>query len=250
MLINISKNTFVSKLIGLLLLIVFCWSGLYLFQYALDEYQIYRLEKELDQEKKEVISEVTGELDAGELKELHSGSVGWITIEGTAIDYPFLQAEDNNYYLDHDCNNHSSVQGSIFLDYRIKKNIEDKHIILYGHNMKDGTMFHDLNMYKEESFLKDHKYVNIYDPDNYTKWEIFSTYSTDPGFDYLQTKFESDEEYLSFINQLVSKSDFSYKGKPFSEKERLLTLSTCSVDLDGGRRVVHARLIDKKTFAQ
>ena len=60
------SRTFVSKLIGLLLLIVFCWSGLYLFQYALDEYQIYRLEKELDQEKKEVISEVTGELDAGE----------------------------------------------------------------------------------------------------------------------------------------------------------------------------------------
>ena len=244
------SRTFVSKVIGLLLLIIFCWSGLYLFQYGVDEYQIYELEQELDEEKKEVISEETGELDAGELKELHSGSVGWITIEGTAIDYPFLQAEDNSYYLDHDCNNHSSVQGSIFLDYRIKKDIEDKHIILYGHNMKDGTMFHDLNMYKEESFLKEHKYVNIYDPDNYTIWEIFSTYSTDPGFDYLQTKFESDEEYLSFINQLVSKSDFSYKGKPFSAKERLLTLSTCSMDLDGGRRVVHARLKDKKTFVQ
>lgn len=246
------KRTFVSKLIGLALLIVFCWSGVYLTQYALDEYQMYKLEKQLDLDKQEAmsLSEKTGKIDFTKLKEKNAETGGWITIDGTAIDYPVVQAGDNSYYLNHDFNNNQSIQGSIFMDYRNQMDIEDQHTILYGHNMKNGTMFHDLNKYKEESFLNEHTYVTYYGQRGYYKWEIFSTYNTDPTSDYLQTEFDSGEQYVSFINQLVSQSDFAYNGEPFSEEDQILTLSTCSEGVKNGRRVVHARLIEEIAYEE
>ena len=244
------SRTIMSKLIGLGLLIVFCWSGIYLFQYAMDEYQMYKLEKKLDQDRHKVISEDTGNADFTKLVELNDQSVGWITIDGTAIDYPVVQGDDNSYYLTHDYNNSSSIQGSIFMDYRNLEGFADNHIILYGHNMKNGTMFHDLNKYKDENFLSEHRYINFYGKTDYYKWEVFSTYNTDPRFNYIQTEFGTSEQYLAFINQLRSRSDFSYKGEPLSDKDKVLTLSTCSQGLKDGRRVVHARLIEERAYVE
>lgn len=244
------SQAIMSKLIGLGLLIVFCWSGIYLFQYALDEYQMYKLEKQLEQDKHKFISEETGNADFTKLVELNDLSIGWITIDGTAIDYPVVQGDDNSYYLTHDYNNSPSIQGSIFMDYRNQEDFADNHIILYGHNMKNGTMFHDLNKYKDENYLYEHRYINLYGKTGYYKWEVFSTYNTDPRFNYIQTEFGTSEQYLSFINQLRSESDFSYKGEPLSDKDKVLTLSTCSQGLKDGRRVVHARLIEERACAE
>ena len=244
-----SGRRFRSRLIGLALMLAFCWSGYYLFDYAMDEYQMYKLEKQLAQDKHMVISDSKGSIDLTKLSNMNDQSVGWITIAGTAIDYPVVQADNNSYYLTHDFNNDPSIQGSIFMDYRNESNMENAHTIMYGHNMKNGTMFHDLNNYQKEGYLNDHSYIDYYGPNAFYRWEIFSTYSTDVSFDYLQTGFGTGEEYISFINQLKSRSDFSYSGKPFSEEERILTLSTCSKDLKDGRRVVHARLIEEIAYA-
>ena len=148
------SRTIMSKLIGLGLLIVFCWSGIYLFQYAMDEYQMYKLEKKLDQDKHKVISEETGNADFTKLVELNDQSVGWITIDGTAIDYPVVQGDDNSYYLTHDFNNSSSIQGSIFMDYRNQPDFSDWNNIVYGHNMDNGSMFGALVKYRKQAFYE------------------------------------------------------------------------------------------------
>ncbi len=245
------SRTFLSKLVGIGLLIVFCWSGGYLFLYAKDEYQMHRLEKQLDIDKQEAIAiSEPGKFNFSKLKDKNEDTIGWINIGDTAIDYPVVQAEDNRYYLNHDYQNNRSVQGSIFMDYRNQEDIKDNHIIFYGHNMKNGTMFHDLNKYKDENFLNEHRYINFYGETGYYKWEVFSTYNTDPSFNYIQTEFGSSEQYLSFINQLRSRSDFSYMGEQLSAKDKVLTLSTCSQGLKDGRRVVHARLIEERAYAE
>lgn len=232
----------ISQLLFFCLLIVFCISGYYLFQYGKEEFQVYELEEHLEEEKQSLIE---GENDFTKLLKENPDTVGWIMIPGTEIDYPVVQTDDDSYYLTHDYNKAESGHGSIFMDYRNSANVSDKHTILYGHNMRDGTMFHDLNEYKNLDFLSKHRYIEYRNLNGIYRWEIFSTYSTNVDFDYLQTEFVSNDVFLSFINNLLTHSQFDSYEMDLKEEDRILTLSTCCNDIENGRRVVHARLIEE-----
>lgn len=232
----------ISQLLFFCLLIVFCISGYYLFQYGKEEFQAYELEEHLEEEKQSLIE---GENDFTKLLKENPDTVGWIMIPGTEIDYPVVQTDDDSYYLTHDYNKAESGHGSIFMDYRNSANVSDKHTILYGHNMRDGTMFHDLNEYKNLDFLSKHRYIEYRNLNGIYRWEIFSTYSTNVDFDYLQTEFVSNDVFLSFINNLLTHSQFDSYEMDLKEEDRILTLSTCCNDIENGRRVVHARLIEE-----
>lgn len=233
---------FLSKLLFFILLIIFCISGTLLFQYARDEYQYRQLEQQIEEER---ITLAESQFDFSNLIGTNDDIIGWIVIEGTSIDYPVVQGEDNSYYLTHDINQVQSKQGSIFMDYRNSSDLSDNHSIIYGHNMKSGAMFHDLNKYSDQDFFKNHSIIDFYSLDGLFKWEIFSTYITDTDFNYLQTAFDSNEVYLSFINNLLSKSQYQSDVTKLTESDKVLTLSTCSDGTEDSRRVVHARLIEE-----
>ena len=241
---------FFSGFIFLIILIVFIGSGFLFFQNVEDEYQYHQMQEQIEEEKQILVEEEYEFKELIEDNEINDDTIGWITIEGTSIDYPIVQASDNSYYLTHDCNGNKSKYGSIFMDYHNAADFSDKHTILYGHNMKNGSMFHDLNDYSSHVYLDEHTYIKVYSQGVYRKWAIFSTYSTEPDFNYLQTAFDSPEEYSIFLNSLLSHSEVSNEKVQVTAEDKILTLSTCSDDLENGRRVVHAKLVEEVIDAE
>lgn len=166
----------------------------------------------------------------------------WIKINNTNIDYPVVQGDDNQFYLNHDFYKNPLSSGSIFMDYR--NDFEnDKCIILYGHHMKNKTMFGDLVKFKTESFFKENNLIEIeYKGETYT-YEVFSVYVADlNNEDYLKVNFDSDDEFKDYLNYITEKS--MYKSNTSIDiYDKVLTLYTCSYEFEDARTIVHAKLI-------
>ncbi|MGX4601699.1 class B sortase [Faecalimicrobium sp. JNUCC 81] len=178
-----------------------------------------------------------------DLSDINKDYRGWITIKNTNIDYPIVQSEDNSYYLNKDINKNYLPSGSIFLDFR-NQMFNDKNTVIYGHYMKNQTMFGQLKNYKKEDFFNENKVISISTPngDN-LQYEIFSVYVTNSKDDYIKTMFEDDLEYEGFINDIINKSIFK-SNTNITTKDKILTLSTCSYEFENARMVVHAKLLN------
>ncbi|RKP58071.1 SrtB family sortase [Cohnella endophytica] len=179
------------------------------------------------------------------LLEINADVIGWLQIADTAIDYPVVQSEDNEYYLTKDLDRKNNVNGSIFMDYRNDIDMRQKHWILYGHNMKNKTMFMPLLHYESRWFFENHSTIEFDTLYDNLKWQVFSAYFTNASDDYLQTEFDSDEQYEAFLLSLQKKS-LHKTDMTLSATDTILTLSTCSNTHDDARFVVHARLISAK----
>ncbi len=180
------------------------------------------------------------------LLEINPDIVGWIEVEETNINYPILQADNNDYYLNRNYLKEESRAGSIFLDYRNDVEESNKNSVIYGHRMKDGSMFGQLKKYLNEDFFYNHSTI-LYDTlyESY-ELEVFSAYKTTTDFYYIQTDFTNDEEFEQFLSSIQEKSIHKYTGT-IGVEDTIVTLSTCDYGLnqDTGRLVVHAKLIDK-----
>lgn len=178
------------------------------------------------------------------LLELNEDVAGWVQIEGTAINYPVLQAEDNEYYLTRGLDQSENKNGSVFMDYRNEISTKEKHMILYGHNMKNKTMFADLLNYESQWYLEQHPEIQFETIYYSGTWEIFSAYFTDTSDPYLETEFAgtSEEEFASFVTYLKNKSMHN-TAVTVEADDTILTLSTCSAEPGEQRFVVHAKFI-------
>lgn len=165
----------------------------------------------------------------------------WLKINNTNIDYPVVQGKDNDFYLKHDFFKSKSASGSIFLDYRV--NNESKNTVIYGHNMKNGSMFADIKLFKDEKFFNENKFITIEKNNKQYIYEIFSVYYIDgKNVDYLQCNFNSDKEFDDFIHRIKERSLF--KSNKELNSNDIITLSTCSYEGKNFRTAVHAQLID------
>ncbi|MBU9711724.1 class B sortase [Evansella tamaricis] len=176
------------------------------------------------------------------LIERNTDTVGWISVPNTDIDYPVVKTDNNHFYLEHDFDKEPSRAGSIFMDYRNDGDTSDRHTIIYGHNMRDGTMFQQLAYYKEEDFFHDNLTITFHSLYDETEWEIFSAYVTTTDFYYIVTSFRSNRDYMDFLHELMGKSAFSTDVE-LTEHDQILTLSTCTYEFNDARYVVHARKI-------
>ena len=170
---------------------------------------------------------------------------GWIKIDNTNINYPILQGQDNEEYLYKDINNEYIVSGSIFMNY-LNNGFDDQNTVLFGHNMKNGTMFANLKKYKEEDFFYNNNYIEIeLSNGQYLKYKVFSVYITDINDNYTKTSFEDKDEYKEFLERIKNKS--IYKSDiSVNENDKIITLSTCSYEFDDARLVVTGKLIYKE----
>ena len=170
---------------------------------------------------------------------------GWIKIDNTNINYPILQGQDNEEYLYKDINNEYIVSGSIFMNY-LNNGFDDQNTVLFGHNMKNGTMFANLKKYKEEDFFYNNNDIEIeLSNGQYLKYKVFSVYITDINNNYTKTSFEDKDEYKEFLERIKNKS--IYKSDiSVNENDKIITLSTCSYEFDDARLVVTGKLIDKE----
>lgn len=163
--------------------------------------------------------------------------VGWLTVDNTDIDYPLVQGEDNDYYLKHSLNNKESSGGWIFVDSRNTMDDWDKNTIIYGHNMRNGSMFGTL---KRIINSKIDAPIYIYTEKHKYRWKIISVYNIPETTDYLETSFASDEAFADFVKMIVGRSKFNYNTEVAYE-DYLLTLSTCYTHYT--RTVIHCKLI-------
>ncbi len=174
------------------------------------------------------------------LNEINSDIVAWIKIDKTNIDYPIVQKNDNNYYLTKNFYNKKDRTGAIFLDYKNKKDFTDLNTVIYGHNIKRGTMFADLLDIYNGTMGKDIE-INIYTPTKNMKYKVFSSYCNEPEKYGINTSITLNS-YKEFKEQIIKKSKIDFE-QSVEIQSRILTLSTC--DRTGKKRVlVHAQLMN------
>lgn len=180
-------------------------------------------------------------IDLEGLRAQNEDVVGWIEIPDTEISYPLMQGDDDQYYLKHTFSGNKNSAGSIFIETLNKPDLTELHTIIYGHNMKNGSMFGSLKEYRNASYLLDHPMVYIDLEDGTHVYEIFSCYETAANSDTYTIGFarEPDQQYERFVAMIKDRSLYD-TGVEVSKENRVITLSTCTKS--GEKRfVVHAK---------
>lgn len=174
-----------------------------------------------------------------ELKSINSDYKMWIQIENTNINYPVVQSSDNDYYLKHNFRKESNISGTVFVESA--NDIDnDKNIILYGHNMRNGTMFNNITNYKEESFFNEDNKISIIMNNTLYEYEVFSVYVKNVSEVNLAIGFASEDEFINYAYNEAEESLYK-KDVDFSAEDNLITLVTCSYEFTDARTIVVAR---------
>ena len=183
-------------------------------------------------------------VDFNGLKRTNPDVVGWLKVNGTNINYPFVQSSDNDYYLTHSFNKSYNGAGWVFLDYR-NNGTNNKHTIIYAHGRSNKTMFGTLKNVLNNGWLNNtNNYViKISTETENSLWQVFSVYRIPTTSDYLQTNFNDDIEYQNFLDMIKDRSVHNFDTNVAST-DNILTLSTCYNNSD--KMVVHAKLIKKE----
>ena len=167
---------------------------------------------------------------------------GWIKIDNTNINYPIVQGKDNSFYLDKDINKNYLSSGSIFMNY-LNHGFNDENTVLFGHHMRNKTMFAQLKKYKEkEFFYGDNDIVIEVENDKVLKYKVFSAYVTDSKDNYIKTNFDDKDQYKEFLEDIKNKSQYK-SDIDVNENDKIITLSTCFYEFNDARMVVHGKLL-------
>lgn len=186
------------------------------------------------------------DVDFNKLKQTNNSTVGWIQINGTNINYPFVQATDNKYYLNRSFDKTYNSAGWVFLDYRNNINNLDKNNIIYAHGRFDNTMFGSLKNILLSGWANNpnNYIVKLSTESHNTMWQVFSVYRIPTTSDYLKVNFKDNNEFLRFANMLLNRSNHNF-NTTINENDKIITLSTCH---DNNEKVVlHAKLIKIET---
>lgn len=186
------------------------------------------------------------DVDIDSLIKQNSDTVGWININNTNINYPFVQAKDNKYYLTRAFDKSSNEAGWLFLDYRNSKDFSNKNNIIYGHSRLNKTMFGSLHNVLSSNWYnnKNNHIIRLSTQTENTMWQIFSVYKVPVETYYLTTDFDNSSSYSKFLKTIKGRSVHSFDVN-VSSSDKILTLSTCSNN--NKRVVVHAKLIKRSS---
>lgn len=182
------------------------------------------------------------QIDFAALKNTNSDVIAWLYLPGTVIDYPVVQTADNEYYLEHTFNKASNKVGTIFMDYRNDPKFKDDNAILYGHHMKDGSMFKKLIEYKKQDFYDANPSLYLYTPTKTYELQVFSAYTIEATDNYTDIDFgvSKADRFAQLKKRSTVQTDVA-----LTEEDTIVTLSTCTYDYDDARFAVHAKLVEK-----
>jgi len=230
-------------------LILYLFMGVFSITLLFSIYKIYTITSSYNegantyQAIKTHVKKSEKEIDFDKLKEINKDVIGWIYSKDTTIDYPVVQGSDNSYYLSHLFDNTPNSSGSIFMDYTKNKNFTSKNTVLYGHHMKNGTMFQSLMGYKDPSYYNSHKVIDLYTPNQNYKIEVVYGFLID-AYKWDDNKFVLDENVDDLLLHAKSNTTFD-SGKTISNSDKIITLSTCSYEMEEGRYVLIGKLVKK-----
>ena len=203
--------------------------------------------KEITQEAVTVIENTKEEkkyiVDFKKLKEQNSDTVGYLKVNNTNVEYVVVKGNDNEFYLNHNFNKEYNVGGWIFADYKNKFDGTDKNIVIYGHNMQDGSMFASLKEILTSNWQNNEKkQITLVTEKETITYEIFSSYIIEAEDYYITTHFQNDEAFKNFINTVSNRTYYNY-NVDVNETDNVLTLSTCT-GTGKNRIVIHAKQIN------
>lgn len=231
--------SFMVLLIFLLLFAFGCyaiWDSDQLYQEAkASQYEIYKPSAE-------------DSLSFAELQARNPDVIGWITVYGTSIDYPLLQADDNDKYINTNVLGEYSLSGSIFLDYRNNKHFTDFNSIIFGHNMVQNAMFGQIGDFLEEDYFEAHQYGNLFYDDTDHGIEFFAMLEADAYDSFLYTPAYEDngtkQSYIDYLYRIATRT----RDIGVTVDDKIVLLSTCSSYATNERHILAGRITDE-TFA-
>lgn len=239
----------ITVLLVCILAAVACISGYKIFQISSE----YHMGKSSYEELKQYVIEPSTDNESGKaeqpdttpiqpvidfeaLSAVNSDVIAWIRLDDSVIDYPVVQHDDNDYYLNHLFGNQYNSSGAIFLDYRNHTDFSDKNSVIYGHHMKNGSMFSDITKYKNQSFYDEHPAFALYTPTANYEIEIFAGYVADVQDSAWNIAFD-DADFSEWVDERIQKSAFHSNVKP-SADDKIVTLSTCSYEFENAKFVL------------
>ena len=233
------------KIILVLLIVIIAISSYFLIKKFMEnkkENEVYEVLQEIVQDDEE--NDVDN-INLTNIVEINSDIIGWIKIDGTNINYPIMQNGD--YYLHRDIYKNYSSHGTPYLAEYCNLDTSDN-LIIYGHNMRDKTMFSELINYKNYEFYNEHKYISFYTLEANNTIEniyeiVFAFKTTTSGFKYYNYLNFNDEQELNTFAQKCKELEFYSIGIEIDYGDKLLTLSTCEYSNKNGRMVIIARKI-------
>lgn len=243
-----NKKIIALSILRILFFVTLVISIFYLVKWYMDSKQNDILKEKVTEaitvENIENNDDVEYKIDFEKLKSINNQVVAWLKVYGTQVEYPVVQANDNSYYIKRNLEKKYNVGGWIFADYKNKLDGTDKNIVIYGHNMKDSSMFGSLKKILEEEWYNnaENYIVEFITEKEYQKYQVFSVYKIEKEDYYISTEFK-ENEFEKFINTLKGRSikDFNID---VSSEDNILTLSTCA-DNNKFRVVLHAKKIEE-----
>lgn len=154
--------------------------------------------------------------------------VGYICLPDSAISYPIVRHCDNTFYLTHDAYRSYSIYGAIFMDSGCSGDLDNRHSIIYGHHMDDGSMFADLTGYQDQAFAKSHQFFTVFNREQKEQYRVVSSFETEPDNPQLyRMGFQTEKETEQWIRYVLSASSINYH-QPLNSTDKTIILSTCT----------------------
>lgn len=221
----------VMRIIELIFLILLVYSSINIFKWYNNNKENKQIINEIAESvtiNQETNEEKKYKINFEELKQKNSDTVAWLKIENTNIEFPIVQANNNSYYLTHNFDKEYNVAGWIFADYKNKLDGTDRNIVVYGHNMRNNSMFGSLKDVITEEWYnnEENKYITFVTENDYQTYQVFSVYQIKTEDYYIKTEFKSNE-FTEFIDTITKRSK-KYFGINVSKEDTILTLSTCA----------------------
>ena len=243
------KKAILNLILYIILLSILIYSGIKIFKWYKDKTNNNKM---VEQIKSTVIVEEKNEdennkekytVDFSKLKKQNNEAIAWLKVNNTNIEYPVVKGTNNSFYLNHSFDKSSNSAGWIFADCRNKFDNTDKNIVIYGHNMRDGSMFGSMLNILNSKWYENEENTNItlYTENEKCIYKVFSVYKIENEDYYIKTEFKNDNEFEGFIKNLKKRSikDFNVD---VSKDDNILTLSTCANN-NKYRVVLHAKKV-------
>ena len=182
------------------------------------------------------------EVDFAALAEINPDTIGWLVVPGTGANYPIVQGENNYHYLNHLFDGRRNAAGAIFLDSYNRPDFSNRHTIIYGHNMLNGSMFGNLSRFRGQGFFDEHSVVLLVTPEQNYAIRLFAAYVTDVYTPAWRLGFTDDDVFAEWLVESRDRSEV-YSDLEIRPYDQVITLSTCSSVFHNARLVVLGKLV-------
>lgn len=238
------KGSILTTIILIVAIGVFCFSAFQLYK-IFHSYKegndAYEKIRDIAVKAEELDGETIFSVDFDKLKEINPDTIGWIRFEEPSIiNYPVVHSHDNQEYLTKLFGEGKNTYGTLFVDKDNAGDFSDKNTFIYGHRMKSGSMFGKLEKYADEAFYKEHPYFYIYTSDGKeSQYQIFAAGVVKDTSESYNKQYEDEQEFTDYISYVKSKSNYD-TGVEVPANAQIVSLSTCTVDSNEDRFLVHA----------